>query len=195
MRTIGERLPSVRAVFWLTTVWVLLWGDLSWGNVVNGVLLAVFLAVVFPLPHVAGLGAFRPLAVAVLVGRFAVDVVAGAVQVAALSLRHRPPNSAVIRVQLRSHSDIILATTEGLSSLIPGSVIVEVHRLTGVLYLHVLDVPPGDPLAGLDALRRRVLEQEERLMRAFSSAEELADAGFRPGWRVGSGDLPREVAP
>jgi len=187
MRAISDRLPSAATLVWLTAVWVLLWGDLSWGNVVNGLLLGLFVTVLMPLPRVRGLGAFRPLAVAVLVGRFAIDVVGGALQVSRLALRRRPPHSAVVKVQLRSHSDAILAATGGLSSLIPGSVIVEAHRLTGVLYLHVLDIPEDDPEAGIAALRGRVLAQEERLMRAFSSAAELVDAGYRPGWRVGSG--------
>ncbi len=168
MRAISDRLPSAATLVWLTAVWVLLWGDLSWGNVVNGLLLGLFVTVLMPLPRVRGLGAFRPLAVAVLVGRFAIDVVGGALQVSRLALRRRPPHSAVVKVQLRSHSDAILAATGGLSS-------------------HVLDIPEDDPEAGIAALRGRVLAQEERLMRAFSSAAELVDAGYRPGWRVGSG--------
>jgi len=189
MHRIRRRVPSLLTVVWLTAVWVLLWGDISLANVVNGVVLAVAVTMVTPLPRVSGLGAFRPLAVAVLVGRFAVDVVRGALEVSLVALRRRPPRSAVIKVQLRSHADIVLATTAGLSTLIPGSVVVEVHRLSGVLYLHVLDIPRTDPDAGLDAVRRAVIAQEERLMRAFSTDAELADAGYRPGWRVGTGEL------
>lgn len=176
-------------VVWLTAVWVLLWGDVSWGNVVNGILLAVLVGVIVPLPHVSGLGAFRPLAVAHLAGRFLWDVLRGALEVSRTALRPTPPRSAVIKVQLRSHSDIILATTAGLTSLIPGSVVVEVHRFSGVLYLHVLDLPSGEIAKAITAIRRTVLAQEERLLRAISSDAVLADAGYRPGWRVGSGEI------
>lgn len=189
MDRVRGRAPSPGLVAWLTVVWVLLWGDITVANIVNGVILGATVAVLLPLPRVKGLGAFRPLAVAVLVGRFALDAVRGALEVAAVAFRAVPPRSAVVRVALRSHSDVILATTAGLTSLIPGSVVVEAHRLTGVLYLHVFDVVGEDLEEAVERVRRTVLAQEERLMRALSSDAELADAGYRPGWRVGSGEL------
>ncbi|MGM0385859.1 MAG: Na+/H+ antiporter subunit E [Actinomycetota bacterium] len=189
MDRIRRRLPSAGLVAWLTVVWVLLWGDVSPANVVNGVILGLFVSILLPLPRVTGLGAFRPLAVAVLVGRFVVDAVRGALEVAAIAFRAAPPRSAVVKVPLRSHSDVILASTAGLTSLIPGSVVVEAHRLTGVLYLHVFDVAGENLEADVERVRHTVLAQEERLMRALSSDAELADAGYLPGWRVGSGEL------
>ena len=95
----------------------------------------------------------------------------------------------MIKVQLRSHSDVILATTAGLTSLIPGSVVVEAHRLTGVLYLHILDLPPGETEEAIESVRKVVLGQEERLLRAISADAVLADAGYVPGWRAGSGEI------
>lgn len=189
MAGIRERMPSLDMVVWLTAVWVLLWGDISWGNVVNGIILAVLVSTVLPLPRVTGLGSYRPLAIGVLVGRFLVDLVHGAIDVSRVALRRTPPRSAVIRVQLRSHSDIVLVTTAGLTSLIPGSVVIEAHRFTGVLYLHILDLPRGDTEDAIARVRRSVLAQEERLLRALSSDAVLADAGYRPGWRVGSGEI------
>ena len=189
MGRVRGRLPSAAMVVWLTAVWVLLWGDLSWGNVVNGILLAVFVSVLLPLPNVSDLGAFRPLGVAVLVVRFLWDALAGALQVTRVAIRPAPPRSAVIKVQLRSHSDVILATTAGLTSLIPGSVVVEAHRLTGVLYLHILDLPPGETEEAIESVRKVVLGQEERLLRAISADAVLADAGYVPGWRAGSGEI------
>lgn len=187
-----DRVPSLSAVIWLTAVWVFLWGDLSWGNVVNGVLLACFVHIMFPMPTVARtVPGVRPLAVVILVARFLYDVVVSSVIVAKVALRKRPPQAAVIKVQLRSHNDMVLATVSGLTTLIPGSVVIEAHRLTGVIYIHVFDVPPRKPSAYLDGFRRTVLAQEERVMRAFSSDAELMDAGYIPGWRPGKGELPR----
>jgi len=171
-----DRVPSLSAVIWLTAVWVFLWGDLSWGNVVNGVLLACFVHIMFPMPTVARtVPGVRPLAVVILVARFLYDVVVSSVIVAKVALRKRPPQAAVIKVQLRSHNDMVLATVSGLTTLIPGSVVIEAHRLTGVIYIHVFDVPPRKPSAYLDGFRRTVLAQEERVMRAFSSDAELMD--------------------
>ena len=164
-----------RSLLWLTLVWVLLWGDLSVGNVLAGLVIAWVVSVVMPLPPIAAETRVRPLALARLVGRFAVDVVVASVQVGLQAFRPRPPLSAVIRVRLRSSSDLYLTLTAELCSLVPGSVVVEAHRLTSTLYLHVLDVTgPG----GIDAARRRALDQEERVLRALASDAELVAAGL-----------------
>lgn len=172
-RRIAVQWPTL---LWLTVVWVLLWGDLSVGNVLAGLALAVGVSLAMPLPPVAATGRVRPLAVAHLLGRFAVDVVVASVGVGLLAFRRRPPLSAVIRVRLRTTSDLYLTLTAELCSLVPGSVVVEAHRLTRTLYLHVLDVTGPD---GIERARRRVLEQEERVLRAFASGAELTAAGLR----------------
>jgi multicomponent Na+:H+ antiporter subunit E len=164
---------------WLTVVWVLLWGEVSVGNVLAGLIIAVVVSLAMPLPPVAAGGRLRPVAFAVLVGRFALDVVVASFQVGIQAFRPRPPVSAVIGVRLRSSSDLYLTLTAELCSLVPGSVVVEAHRLTGTLYLHILDVTGDD---GIESARRRVLEQEERVLRAFASDAQLAAAGLsRPG--------------
>jgi multicomponent Na+:H+ antiporter subunit E len=175
---------------WLTVVWVLLWGDLSVGNVLAGLLIGAVVSVVLPLPPIAAGGTVRPLALLHLVARFAVDVVVASVQVGLQAFRRRPPQSAVIRVRLRSTSDLYLTLTAELCSLVPGSVVVEAHRLTSTLYLHVLDVDGPD---GIEAARGRVLAQEERVLRALASDADLADAGLR-GAAVPTPRPPRGVA-
>jgi multicomponent Na+:H+ antiporter subunit E len=162
---------------WLTVVWVLLWGEVSVGNVLAGLIIGVVVSLAMPLPPVAAGGRLRPAACARLVGRFAVDVVVASFQVGVQAFRRRPPLSAVIGVRLRSSSDLYLTLTAELCSLVPGSVVVEAHRLTGTLYLHVLDVAGTD---GIEKARRRVLEQEERVLRAFASDAQLAAAGLGP---------------
>lgn len=185
-----NRLPSPLNVVWLTLVWVLLWGDVTLGNVVNGLVLAYLVGILFPLPRVNDVAAFRPLAVAWLVLRFIADVTISGFRVAAVALRPGTPKSAVIRVQLRSHSDFFLATTAALTTLIPGSVAINARRMDGIIYLHVFDVPARGTKKYLNEFATTVMAQEERLLRAFGSAAELVDAGYVPGWRMGSGDLP-----
>ncbi len=179
-----RRLPSAWMTVWLTLVWVLLWGEFSWGNVVNGVLLAFFVSYTMPLPRVASRTTLRPLAAARLVFSFLWDTLRGAISVAIVVFRRAPPQSAIIKVQLRSHSDTVLATTSGMVTLVPGSVVIEAHRLTGVVYLHVFDVYGDDPGLRIEEMRRTVLRQEERIMRAFSVTEDLIEAGYQPGWRM-----------
>lgn len=165
---------------WLTLVWVMLWSDISVANILGGVVVATAVTTVLPLKPVPFRPRFHPWGMAVLVARFARDVVVASFQVAIVALRPgRVPHGAVIRVRLRSHSDVVLTMTAELCSLVPGSVIVEAHRLTGTLYVHVLDV---ELAGGLDAARQAVLEQERRVLYAIAPADEIEAAGLPP-WR------------
>src|SRR5699024_5173732 len=119
------RPASLGLVLWLTVVWVLLWGDLSVGNVVAGAALGLFVTTVMPLPPAAGRSKVRPLGVVVLVGVFAAEVLSASWEIVKLVARGQQPRGAVIRVQLRSHSDLILSATGGFCSLVPGSLVVE----------------------------------------------------------------------
>lgn len=128
-------------VAWLAVVWVLLWGDLSFANVAGGALLGAFIMRVFPLPPLEFHGRVRSWYFFLMVALFLRDVFRASFQVAFLALRwwHRP-RSAVVRVQLRSRSDLYLSMTAEMSTLVPGSLVIEAHRLTSTLYLHVLDI-------------------------------------------------------
>ncbi len=167
---------SVLSVVWLTAVWVLLWGDLSWANVLGGLAVALVAVRLLRMPRVDFHGRIHVLSLLYLVYRFAVDLVVASVQVSMLALDpRRGPRSAVIAVQLRSHSDIYLTLTAQLCSLVPGSVVVEAHRVSGMLYVHVLDVGLA---GGVDAARRHVLDTEARVLRALGSDEELRQVGL-----------------
>ncbi len=174
--------PSIPAVVWLTLVWVLLWGDLSWANLLGGLVVAYLVAVVLPLPRVPFAGRPSLLGVLRLFGNLVVDIVIASVQVTGVALRlGRDPRSGVIRVQLRSRSDLYLTLTADFCSLVPGSIIVEAHRATSTLYVHVLDLE-GE--GAVERARREVLAQEARVMYALASDAELAEADL-PARRLG----------
>lgn len=178
----SDRRKGARAswgmILWLTLVWVLLWGDITVANVVAGVIVALVVTTVSPLPRTPFDGRFRPWGLVLLAGRFVADVLVASWQITWMTVRRRQPRGAVIRVRLRSHSDTYLTATAGMTSLVPGSIVVEAHRLTGTLYIHVFDI---DLAGGLDAAHKTVLAQEERILRAVASREQLEDAGFVPG--------------
>ncbi|MDD9205068.1 Na+/H+ antiporter subunit E, partial [Georgenia sp. 10Sc9-8] len=112
------------ALLWLTAVWVLLWGDLSLANVLGGVAVALAVTTLTPLPRTPFDGRFRPGGLVRLLARFALDVVVASVQVAWRAITGRPLRGAVIRVRLRSHSDVYLSLTAGMTSLVPGSIVI-----------------------------------------------------------------------
>lgn len=155
----------------LTLVWVLLLGKLTLGTIVAGLVLGLLVTWVFPLPPVEFHGRLHLVGQLRLVGRLVWDLIRSSFAVALLAFRRRPPKSAMIRVDLRSDSDLYQTLTAELVSLVPGSLVVEARRSTRTLYLHVLDV---DTPAELVPARASVRDAEARVIEAYGSAAERA---------------------
>ncbi len=153
------------ALLWLTVVWVALWGDLSLLTVAGGVLVAVAVSLVFPLPPLRLHLRVRPHRLAWLGLRFLGDVVVASAQVSWTTLQfHRHPRNAVIEIDLRTTSDFVLTVVAEMVSLVPGSLVVEARRSTHTLFLHVLDAKDQ---RGVDRMRRQVFSLERRVVLAF----------------------------
>lgn len=193
-RFAGRGVSSGLAVAVMALMWVGLWGEVSWGNVVAGAVLGLVVMWFWPLPTAPRRRVVvRPTALIRLLACFAVDVVVASAQITRVVLSGRQPVEAVIRVQTRAHSDSFLAATAGFTALVPGSIVIDAHRLTGMLYVHLFDI--GDDPRALTRAHHQVLVQEERILRALATDEELLDAGFRPGGSMRSGRLsPEEIA-
>ncbi|MFJ6197517.1 Na+/H+ antiporter subunit E [Micromonospora sp. NPDC092111] len=166
----ARRRNRVVAVTVLVAVWVLLWGTFSWANVLSGLVVALVVLTVFPLPPVTFGGRLRPLPLLRFALRFLWDLVAASVQIAVLALRFgHTPRGAIIAVPLRVRSDLNLTLTAEALSLVPGSLILEADRDTGALYVHVLGVRTP---AEVERFRRDVQDLEARLVEAIGSAGE-----------------------
>ena len=171
-----RRLNPVALVV-LTVVWVLLWDEVSLFIVLTGLLVALLVGVVFPLPPIGLHGRFRPLQGLRLVARLLVDAFRASVDVVRLAFRFGTvPRSSIIRVPLRSRSDLYLTLTAEQVSLVPGTIVLEAHRSTSTLYLHVLGATDDATIA---KAVRDTLNAEALALRAFGSAAEVAalDAG------------------
>jgi multicomponent Na+:H+ antiporter subunit E len=157
-------------------LWVLLWGDLSWANVLSGMALGALVGLAFPLPRGGTDVTLRFGPLARLVGRFTSDLVLASFQVAWTAVRPgRTPRGGLVSVPLRSTEDLFVATTAGLSSMVPGTVVVDLDTSAGTLRLHVLDL---DGSGGPDAVRDSMRALEERLLRAFAPRDELVRLGL-----------------
>ncbi|CAB4942211.1 unannotated protein [freshwater metagenome] len=176
VRPARHRAVQPLSVAWLLLVWLALWGDVTPFLIVGGVLCAVLVSVVFPLPPIDLGSRIHPLPLLGVVVRFAVDVVRASVQVAGVVLRRRPVRNAVVAVDLETESDFITTLVASMLSLIPGSVVVEVRRSTHTLYLHVLDTPDA---SAADAFRRTALDLEQRVLRALPPRAAEADRSAR----------------
>lgn len=164
---------------WLVLVWMLLWGTWSWANLISGTLLALVVTVLLPLPPVIGGARVHPVGLAVYVGYFLTDLVRSAALVAWQTIRPGGiGNSAIIRVQLRTDSDLLLTIVAESLTLVPGSVVIDMDREHRTLSLHVLHVRD---LADVESRRAAVLAEEERVVRAFGSPDEIAALAHPPG--------------
>ncbi|MFI6330866.1 Na+/H+ antiporter subunit E [Micromonospora chersina] len=174
----GRRRDQAIALGWLVAIWLLLWGDLSWGNLLAGLVVGAAVLLFFPLPPVTFGGRLRPGPLLVLAVTFAGELVSASLHVAAVALRpgYRP-RGAIIGVPLRVRTDLNLALTAEVISLVPGTLILEVDRDHGVLYVHVLDVRGPEDLTGS---RERVLAVERRIVRAVGSRAEVRQLELEP---------------
>jgi multicomponent Na+:H+ antiporter subunit E len=165
---------------WLTLVWMALWQDFSFANIVSGLLIALVISLVFPLPRLRLAERLHPVHLVILIGRFLFDIVVASFQVAWLTLMfHRQPRSAVMAVTLRSRSDFVMTLVAEMSSLVPGTLAVEARRHTHTVYIHVLDLGEED----VDRFREHVLAQEDRILNALGE-------GLVPSPADSEGDRP-----
>ncbi|MEX7469146.1 Na+/H+ antiporter subunit E [Mycobacterium adipatum] len=150
---------------WLTLVWILLWGTFSAANIASGLVVALVITLLLPLPRVPVEGRVRPLALLRLILYVAVKLVVSSAQVAWLAIRPGPPPvTAVLRAHLAVKSDLVLALAVGVLTLIPGSVVLEIDQKRRLIYLHVLDV--GSEKA-VGSFYRQVKTVERLMVAAF----------------------------
>lgn len=147
---------------WLTLVWVALWEEFTWANVVGGVLAGIVVLWAIPLHPVRWSHSVRPLAVLRLSAYFAWKLIEASVLMAweVVTPRNRV-NPAVISVPLRTRSPGIGTAVANMVSLTPGTLTLEVDEATMTLVMHVLH------LETLEKSREEVLYLEELTTAAF----------------------------
>lgn len=181
----------MRAAQWpmvlgLALLWTLLWGTVSLANLLTGVLVGVLVCLVFPLPRVETRMRLHPMGLVRLMLRGASDMAVSSWRINRYILSPGRPVCALIRVRLRCPGDLLLTATAIAVSVVPGSTVLEVHRATGTLYLHVMGARDE---AGRERARREVLRLERRVVRAFGTREDIA--GLRDAEAEDEGERER----
>jgi multicomponent Na+:H+ antiporter subunit E len=176
---IGHRLRhQLPLLLWLVLVWNLLWGTWSWANLLGGVVVALGVTLLLPLPPVVGGARVRPVALVRFVGHFVADLVSSGAQVAWQTVRPSGiDRSAIITVQLRTDSDLLLTVLTESLTLVPGSMVIDLDREQRTMALHILHVRDE---RDVEAQRAAVLAEEERVVRAFGSPDDIAALGSAP---------------
>lgn len=169
MRT---RLLRAWMLCWLILVWVLLWGNISAANVLSGLAIALIITLWLPLPPVPVEGRVHPIPLLRLVLTVAYWLVVSSAQVAVLTLRPKPPLSAVLRTHLAIKSDLVLALGVNILNLTPGNIVLEIDQTRRMIYVHVLDV--GSDRA-VEQFHRQVDKLQKLLVASFER-----DADWRP---------------
>jgi len=177
----------------LVLLWALLWGKFSWLNLVTGAVFAAVVSLVFYLPAVQLSGRVNLWRSAWLFGKLIFDIVRASVDVSWLALGpvYRPSN-AIVAVHLRTRSDLILTWTAVATSIVPGSIVVDIERVDSTLYLHVINMRDA---AGADRFRARVLATERRIVMAFGSAQDVERVCRVQGAEDRTDDAPGSPGP
>ncbi len=187
-RDIRVQLPFLA---WLVVLWMLLWSQFTVLSFLSGLVVAVFVTRVFRLPTVELSGRINIWYAALFVVQFLFAVLRGAVSVTAQVFDfRRQPGAAIIAVPLKYADDLIMTHVSVVSSLVPGSLIVEADRDRQVLYLHVIGVRS---MADVEKQREGVLRWERRVVRALGAPAQYRalKADERAARAGGAGGLTR----
>lgn len=166
-----------RAILLLALVWVLLWGEASLLNIASGLLLGWLVTVVFWLAPIRYYGSIRPWGLLRLILLQLVDLAVASFQLAVMAFKPRPElRPGVVKVKLRTNSDLFQVVVAELISVVPGTLVVETARRPRLLYLHVFHL---SDVRAARAQREHALAIEERVIRALGSDHDLRALAHR----------------
>lgn len=179
-RDIRVQLPFLA---WLVVLWMLLWAQFTVLSFLTGLVVAIFVTRVFRLPTVELSGRINLWYAALFVVQFLWAVLSGALSVTVQVFDfRRQPGTAIIAVPLRYADDLVMTHVAVVSSLIPGSLVVETDRDRRILYLHVIGVRNKEEV---EKQRAGVLRWERRVVRALGDPGQYR--ALRADQRVGLG--------
>ncbi|WP_072690998.1 Na+/H+ antiporter subunit E [Rhodococcus marinonascens] len=172
-----DRLLHLGSLLWLTGVWILLWGNVSVGNIIGGLAVGSLITVLMPLPRMPVEGRVHVLPLLHLTVMFAYYSIQSSLQVAWLALRPGPlPATGVRRYQLGIKSDLVLTLCVDVLNHIPGTMVLEIDQVKRVVYVHVLDM-------GSEKAVSHFYHTVAQLERLFIAAFER-DSDWKPStWR------------
>ena len=137
------------SVVWLTFMWILLMGEISWGNVVAGLALGTIIVLALPLPPIPRSGnRVNWLKLAAFVAEWFWDLLAASAKVAWLSLRRAPqPKNAILRVPMRVSNEMVLYLAACAYNLQPGGTATDIDLANREWTIHVLDAETDEDIA------------------------------------------------
>ncbi|HEX4817605.1 MAG TPA: Na+/H+ antiporter subunit E [Nonomuraea sp.] len=165
--------PRLLLIGWLALVWVTLWGDLSAGNVLGGVAVALLVTWLLPLPVLDPGLRLRPVALVRFLLWFGWDLLVSTLRVVSWVVRPGPPPTRLVDVELRTSSEAMIVLIMTALANVPGSLVVEAYVGERRLLVHVLGLR-GDVA---EAVRRDVAALERRVVAAFGTRRDREELG------------------
>jgi multicomponent Na+:H+ antiporter subunit E len=171
-----KALEAAGLVAWLVLVWLALWGEPSWVNLVSGLVIGSAIVAAFPLSR----GVRARVSVVALVRfafAFVVALVVSTLEVLVLAVKPSPElRQGIIAVPLTASSPVSIAFIANTLSLTPGTLTVDLDETRSTLFVHALrfDSP--------EEIRQKVHRLERLVLDAIGSeAERTALAAIDRG--------------
>jgi multicomponent Na+:H+ antiporter subunit E len=190
MRTDTRRIANARriVVAWrydvplaagLTVLWALLWGSWSPLTLLCGIVVALLVTQLLPLPPVPLSTRFSPLRFLWFLVIWSGLVFRASFRVAWVAVRPRGVRrSSIVLVQMHTTSEMTFTLATLAVSLVPGSYVADVDLRRRRLLLHVLDT---ERLEQVEAARREALGIDALVIRAVGSKQDVSElSGPRP---------------
>ncbi|MBU7597897.1 Na+/H+ antiporter subunit E [Streptomyces sp. P38-E01] len=172
----------------LLLLWIVLWGSVSAVVLLFGVIVAVGVALLCPVPTTRFV-LIKPWRLLALAGRTAAHLVSSGATVAWEAVRHGPrTRSAVVAVPLQMDTDRLVRGAVQLTGLSPGSLVLEIDRERRVLYVHSLPVWDAEEA---EKRRSEVLAAEAAILRAFGDTVPSGGTGAGSSRAPGPGRSAR----
>lgn len=173
-RSLSSRV-SLSMTAWLLLVWVAVFSSLAPLTLLSGLVLALAVQLILPMPSHRGVWHLRIWPTVVLVTRFIWDLVVAGVQVSWLVISGRDHPDGIVECRMRSNNPIYATIVAAMTSMIPGTIVIQIDLTKQVMYLHCLNLPIQ---GGADGIRQATAAQEERVLLAFGTDQAVADAGL-----------------
>ncbi|MEH0147121.1 Na+/H+ antiporter subunit E [Corynebacterium sp. Q4381] len=155
-------------IVWLTVMWILLMGEITWGNVIAGIGLALLIVLALPLPPVP-LQGYRVAwgKLVLFMGEWLWDLLVASAKVAWLALRPAaPPRNAILRVPMRVDSELVLYLATCAYNLQPGGTVTDIDIAQREWTIHILDASSPESIQNEI---NNVLKLERQMIDIFES--------------------------
>lgn len=164
---------DVPLVVGLTVLWAMLWGSWTVLTLLCGVVVALVVTQLLPLPPVPLSTRFSVVHALRFLVVWSGLVVAASFRVAWVAFRPRGVRrSSIVLVQMHTTSEMTFTLATLAVSLVPGSYVADVDLRRRRLLLHVLDT---EQLDQVEAEKRMALRIDAMVIRALGSKQDVAE--------------------